>query len=237
MRAPITPPASDPRQVRGFVSERILRGLVVITALVAAGLIWKLAQKSVVQSSPPVRALPPVEERLDSAALGEISTMRGVSDRRLHRVIAILDPALADAGPLASDLARLSGEEQLRVAVSLFFAPQGSADRWAQTRQILNVQCAKRQGRLVEMLQAVATRPSRGDDGLAQLATRAQLTNPTAFFECIRRRDTAQDLSEALWLIQALRLSVLPAFIVDSSVVRGPITLDSIRARLRTRGE
>jgi hypothetical protein len=174
----------------------------------------------------------PAEGSIDSITLTRLATMPGVASTRLHRVVGVLDPSSNDASVVASELTHLAEETTLNVAVSLFLAPQGSLSSASALSDILAGHCAQRQGRLVEFLEAVESRSAQRHDDLVSLATYAHVRSPADFIMCVRRRETMEDLSNGQLLVRRLHLSVLPAFLIDSTVIRGRITVDSVRVRL-----
>ena len=212
--------------------ESILRGLVVLSTIAACAVVWALVEKYHERPRAPILQTSAPEESIDSAALSRLAAMSTVPNARLHRIIAVLDPSSHDASVVASALTRLADETDLHATVSIFLAPNSGGNGPKMMSYILAGYCAKRQGRLIELLKAVAHRAAGQYDDWAALANESQVRSPADFVLCIIRREAMEDVSNGEFLVSRLHLDVLPAYLVDSTAIHGRISVDSVRARL-----
>ena len=228
-QSPTTPSEHSHTSAR---RERSLRILVGFSSLGACVVLWLLVDRHQAPSRLPLPQPPGPEERIDSLTLSRIESMRSISSGRLHRVIAILDPSTRDASTVASALTDLAGESALHVSVTLFLATQRGQNSSLVMNDILAGHCAQRQGRLVEFLQAIDKRNAPRNVGWTALAVASSIGKPAAFVECVFRRDAAENVIDGQFLVHKLRLYTLPAILIDSTVIRGRISVDSVRSRL-----
>jgi hypothetical protein len=208
--------------------------MVGVSTLVACGLVWHLIERRVVPPPVPVAAPAAAEELLDGLAVGQIAGMMSGESRYAHRIIAVLDPASRDVSRFASEISHLAAEPDLRADVMLLFAPKGNPSAKSPIGDILALECGRRQGQLLQLLDALDRYRGTGKTDWTMVATKGNL-DPSIFSDCVRRRETAAKLADGLILVRRLRLIVRPGFVFDNTVIRGRISVDSLRVRLQAR--
>lgn len=220
------------RPVRG---TRVLRSAVVLSTIAAVVIVCLNLIRIMRSGDAALPAPAPREERLDSITLERLAAMRGFSGVRSHRLVAVLDPHGREASKFAGALERLGSEKTFNVSVSLYFAPPNAGMDTSALNDILAALCARRQGQLVAFLEALGRGGAQSQQALATLAKVAHIEDVGTFMSCVRRRDTIEEMADGRVLMSRLRLTQLPAVVLDSTVIRGRISVDSIRTRLRAK--
>jgi hypothetical protein len=227
---PVTPQSEAGRVPRG---DRFLRGLVVLSTIAAFAIVCVNIRRFIRDHHIPLRAAAPAEERIDSITAGRLAAMRGGSSARTHRLVGILDPHGSESSEFARALSRLASDDSLNVSVSLYFAPQYGGRDTSAVSDILAALCARRQERLVAFLEVLNRDKALRRRALDALARAAHIEDVGAFMACVRRRETIEEVADGQVLMNSLRLTQLPAVVLDSTVIRRRISVDSIGARLR----
>jgi hypothetical protein len=213
--------------------ESVVWILVVVSTITASVAVWAIYESRRTQARQSATTRAKAEEHLSSPALDKIASMPTVAVGRRHRVLALLDPADKNAAALTFALESLSVDPTLHTSVTVFFVPAPKRSAWTDLRLSLAAACAERQGTRDRLLASRAGSALVDERDLSALAERTHLPDPSRFVECMQRRETASEISDGLWLARALNLHVRPGFVIDSTVLRGEISLDSVRVRLR----
>lgn len=207
-----------------------LRWLVVLSTLSAVGAVLTAVERRLMQPSAPLIEPPPAEEGADSIVLARLRAIVPVTGHR-HTLVVILDPTSPRQAASASRLRYLTTRATKPPALSFLFWTPKSADGISALETVVALECARRQDRTMELLRALGAQTAR-PVSWSRLAVGGTLTDLHGFLDCLRRRDTAREMSEELLIVKRLRIAASPSFVLDSTIIRGKISDDSLLSRL-----
>lgn len=214
--------------------DNVLRVIFVISISNAIMTGWRVFGRRVHLNEAVVPSAASAEEPLDSVLSVEVARVSAKSPpTRAHRLTVFLDPASPRMASVAHDIGGLFVEPTDAVAVTLLFAPEGNATVQSPIGEAIALECSRRLGHLSHVVDAIGSPSHSANTSWSSVGMAAGMKDVAPFVDCIRRRDTAAEVMRSLVLARRLRLEVRPGFVLDDTVIRGRITVDSIRSRLR----
>lgn len=211
--------------------DRALRLLVTVTSLAAFGMAWQVVEQFSLRSASTSVVPVPAEERLDGQLSTDIAREVEAPDAQPSRLLVFLDPRAIDIGQWMRDIDALDTDSRKSGGISFRFAPAGATTPGSSISEAIAIECGRRQGSLLPVIDALASKSANAswfDVGVA-----ARVHDLALFGDCVRRRETAAEVARSIVLARRLRLSVRPGFVLDQTVIRGSITIDSLRSRMR----
>lgn len=217
-------------------AQRALGILVGISSAIAAGIVWSVVEKEFSKPAQAVVVLPPPapQEHLDSAVMAEVSAAIGFQLGR-NALIALLDPESPEAAGIARDLVMRARRATPTLKLAILFIPKGDPPTSATTEGVLALECARRQGRELELLEAAR---GKNPTEMIHLGAHAHLGDVAQYVGCILRRESMLELTNAIVLRRMLRIETVPAaFIVNRTIIRKPIDAGSLLVLAKPDGE
>ncbi len=212
--------------------DRLLKWAVGMTALSAAGVLLTVAEQRFNRThlpSPP----PPMEEaQIDSTMLGLLRTVTHLPEGE-RQLIIILDPTMPNALDLIARANSLASSSKPSRRTYQLFVTASSDGRFGGSEVVIATECARQQGKLPQFLQVLAHAAPLAD--FAALGVQARFSNIDDFVQCIRRRDTARQAGYASLIVNRLRVWQLPSYLLDSQIIRGKMSSDSLASRVSIR--